>query len=106
MQPRSVMLEDPYVGDWDFVVRNTPAGNAEGILNIEREGTLYRANLISDAGETSIEKLYIENEKLKGHFKYKGFKVNVKGQFEGNSFEGKLGVTLASFPVSAVKLAD
>ncbi len=103
LKPRSVTLGDPYTGDWDFVVKDTPAGDAEGVLNIERDGSAYRASVSADLGEMSIDHLTIEEERLKGYFHYKGFKVNLKGNFAGDTFEGKVGVTLVSYPLKAKK---
>ena len=104
LQSRSVIPEpDPYVGAWDFVVQNVPSGNAEGIIEIQRTGKQYRAELASGMGDLVIEELAIQDERLSGHFRYKGFRVNVKGVFEGNTLEGKLAVTLASFPLRTTK---
>ena len=101
--PRSVWLDDPYIGDWDFVIKDMPSGDATGILYIEREGYAYRGSVAVENGETDINKLSIEESRMKGYFKYKGFKVNVKGVFEGDTFEGKVGVTLISYPFVARK---
>lgn len=104
LQSRSIVPgPDPYVGAWDFVVQNVPSGKAEGIIEIQRTGHQYRAELASGMGDLVIEELAIQDERLSGHFRYKGFKVNVKGVFEGNTLEGKLAVTLASFPLRATK---
>jgi hypothetical protein len=51
-----------------------------------------------------LDDVTIQGERLKGHFQYKGFRVNVKGDFEGDTFEGKVGVTLVSYPFRAKKL--
>ncbi|NND34752.1 MAG: hypothetical protein HKN76_19355 [Saprospiraceae bacterium] len=101
--PRAVFLDDPYIGDWDFVIKDMPSGDAKGILYIEREGYAYRGSVAVDNGETDINKLSIEESRMRGYFKYKGFKVNVKGVFEGDTFEGKVGVTLISYPFVATK---
>jgi hypothetical protein len=101
--PRSVLLDDPYTGDWDFVIKDMPAGDATGILYIEREGQLYRGSVAVENGATDIDKLSIEESCMKGYFRYKGFRVNVKGTFEGDTFEGKVGVTLLSYPFVARK---
>ena len=100
---KNAAVQDPYIGLWDFVVRNTPTGNAEGVISIEKEGYDYRASLESELGEMSLDHLSIKDERLKGYFRYKGFRVNVKGVFEENTLAGKLAVTLASFPLEATK---
>ncbi len=97
------LANDPYIGTWDFIVRNTPSGNAEGVISIEREGMLYRAIVDSGLGKMALDHVSIEDERLKGHFRYKGFKVNVKGIFDENTLEGKLAVSLASFPLEATR---
>ena len=103
LTPRGIMLEDPYCGSWDFVV-DAPNGAAEGVLVIEKSGySNYVASVSSEMGEMSIEKMSIEGERLKGSFKYKGFRVNVQGEFEGDMLEGKIGVTLISYPLTARK---
>jgi hypothetical protein len=102
--PRSVMLADPYTGDWEFTIEDMPSGDAEGILNIGKQGYQYRASVSGDIGDMDLDDVTIQGERLKGHFQYKGFRVNVKGNFEGDSFEGKVGVTLISYPFKAKKL--
>lgn len=103
LTPRGIMLDDPYCGSWDFVV-DAPNGEAEGVLVIEKRGySQYFASVTSEMGEMSIEKMSIEAERLRGSFRYKGFKVNVQGEFEGNVLEGKIGVTLISYPLTARK---
>ena len=107
LTPRSIdLLSDPYIGSWDFIVSNTPKGDAEGVIVIERSGNDYQVNLDSELGQVDLEKIDIEDERLKGYFHYNGMRINVKGRFEGNTLEGKVGVTLASFPLSARKRAS
>ena len=107
MTPRSVDVSvDPYIGSWDFIVSNTPKGDAEGVIIIGRSGVNYEADLNSELGEVTLEKIDIEDERLKGYFHYNGMRINVKGRFEGNTLEGKVGVTLASFPLKATKRAS
>ncbi len=103
LTPRSVTMGDRYTGDWDFIVKDTPSGDAQGVMNIEKDGFAYRANVSADIGEMSIDHLTIQEERLKGYFHYKGFKVNVKGNFVGDTFEGKVGMTLLSYPFVAKK---
>ena len=105
LTPRSGMLDDPYTGDWEFVIEDMPQGDAEGILNIDRSGYNYTANVSGDIGDMEIEDVSIQDDRMKGHFRYKGFRVNVKGDFTGNSFEGKVGVTLVSYPFKAKRKA-
>ena len=101
--PRSIFLDDPYAGDWDFVIKDMPQGDAEGILSIDRSGFEYSASVSGDIGDMQLDDVSIEADRMKGHFRYKGFRVNVKGDFAGNSFEGKVGVTLVSYPFKAKK---
>ncbi len=103
LQVKGIDLLDPYVGTWDFVVRNTPSGNAEGVINIKRQGYDYLAVLDSELGALALDDISIRDEKLRGHFRYKGFRVNVKGVFQEDRLDGKLAVTLASFPLVATK---
>ncbi len=97
------MYLDPYVGAWDFIVENTPSGDESGVINIGADGGNYFAYLDSEMGEMRLEEITIRDRKLKGYFRYKGFRVNVKGVFDQNTLEGKVAVTLASFPLSATK---
>ena len=103
MVPRSILLDDPYAGDWDFVIEDMPQGDAEGILSIDRSGYEYSASVSGDIGDMKLDDVSIQGDRMKGHFRYKGFRVNVKGDFAGNSFEGKVGVTLVSYPFKAKK---
>lgn len=103
LQPKGLDLADPYVGGWDFVVEDTPSGDAEGTIYIYRAGGVYMAELDTQLGEMKMDRLSIERQRLKGSFKYKGFNVHVKGTFVGDTLEGKVGVTLMSYPMSATK---
>ena len=99
--PKSIFLDDPYAGDWDFIIKDMPQGDAQGILSIDRSGFDYTANVTGDIGDMQIEDVSIQSDRMKGHFQYKGFRVSVKGDFTGDSFEGKVGVTLISYPFKA-----
>ncbi|NND05397.1 MAG: hypothetical protein HKN87_03365 [Saprospiraceae bacterium] len=105
LQSKGLSVADPYMGVWDFIVKDTPSGDAEGVIEIERIGASYRALLDSEIGKVELDQISIKDEYLKGHFRYKGFRVNVKGTFDDNTLSGKLAVTLVSFPLEATRRA-
>jgi len=95
-----------YVGNWDYVVRNLPDGDVNGIMSISQEGDAFKGNIKSDDGSISIiiEDLKIEDNKLTGYFYFQGMKIDMSGGFDGADFSGSIMVDYNEFPMSAQKV--
>ena len=95
-----------YVGNWDYVVRNLPDGDVNGIMTISQEGDAFKGNIKSDDGSVSItmEDLKIEDNKLTSYFYFQGMKIDMSGEFDGADFSGAITVDYNEFPISAQKV--
>ena len=95
-----------YVGNWDYVVRNLPDGDVNGIMTISQEGDGFTGNIKSDDGSISItmQDLKIENNKLTSYFYFQGMKIDMAGEFEGTDFSGAISVDYNEFPMTAQKV--
>ena len=96
-------MEDPYVGSWDYIVKDTPNGDVEGVLVIKKEMDTYSALISGEAGELDLSGFAIEDNALEGTFDYQGYEVTVKGTFSGKMIKGDMGVEYMTFPMEAVK---
>lgn len=94
---------DPYVGTWNYQVQDTPDGTLKGKLQIDKDGDNYKAMLMSETNETTIENVAINGTTLTGNFDYQGYTVNIKGDFSGMSLNGSMSVEGMSFPLLANK---
>jgi len=100
---KTVKMEDPYVGSWDYIVKDTPNGDVEGVLVIKKEMDTYSALISGEAGELDLSGFAIEDNALEGTFDYQGYEVTVKGTFSGKMIKGDMGVEYMTFPMEAVK---
>jgi hypothetical protein len=95
-----------YVGNWDYVVRNLPDGDVNGIMTISQEGDAYKGDIKSDDGSISIsmQDLKIEDDKLTSYFYFQGMKIDMAGDFDGGNFTGSISVDYNQFPMTAQKV--
>jgi hypothetical protein len=95
-----------YVGNWDFVVRNLPDGDVNGMMTISQEGDAYTGNIKSDDGSISIsmEDLKIEDDQLTSTFYFQGMKIDMAGEFDGGNLAGSISVDYNQFPMTAQKV--
>jgi hypothetical protein len=92
-----------YAGTWAFLVKGTPDGDTSGDMIISQEGSVIKGVMSTAVGKTDIQDLVISNNALKGVFYYNGTSVNISGNFNGNSFEGKCEAEGYTFPITATK---
>lgn len=95
--------EAKYLGDWEFLVRNTPNGDVSGIMTVTRENDGFNAVLKSDMGDMPIENLSIAEDKLTGSFVVQDMMLDIKGDFKGNAFSGIITMDYNEFPVEMTK---
>ncbi len=101
---RAKKAVDPYVGTWNYVVKDTPNGIVEGELIISKASEAYSAIINGEAGEVPLQDFLIEGNNLKGTFDYQGYEVQVKAMFEGDQLKGNMGVDYMTFPMEATKM--
>jgi hypothetical protein len=94
---------DISVGEWEYVVADTPDGDAKGTLSILKEGDVYTGVLHSSNGDMNLENVAIENDELVATFDYSGYTIDMIGKFVGDNFTGKVSVDYNDFPMTAVR---
>ncbi len=97
-------LEDPYVGTWTYIVKNTPEGNVNGKLIIEKEKNQYRAKVSGNQGDAMLENFTLENNALSGTFDFQGYEVALKGTLDGRSLKGEIEVAYMTFALEGEKV--
>lgn len=92
------------VGTWEYLVTNTPDGDASGTLIItmskeEYAGVLHSTNY----GDAEISNFLINEEHaLSGSFNMAGYDFYLKGTFDGDTFTGQVESSIAEpFPMTA-----
>ena len=91
---------DPLVGVWDYELHHLPQGEPIGIMTISKTEDGYAISL----NENILKDVAFEDNKLvSGHFIGEGYHVDVKGTFEGSSFEGMIDAKGNTFRMTAVK---
>ena len=98
--------EAKYIGDWEYLVKDTPNGNVTGIMNLSKDGETYIGKLISDMGEIMLNDLSIVEDKLSANFDIQGMRLDMSGTFEGPQFTGTIGVDYTTFPMTATKKTE
>ena len=98
--------EAKYVGDWEYLVKDTPNGDVTGVMAITREGEVYIGKLTSDMGEIPLNDLSIVEDKLSANFDIQGMRLDMNGTFEGPQFTGTIGVDYTTFPMTATKRTE
>ena len=95
-----------YVGNWDYVVKNLPDGDINGIMTISHDGENFNGDIKSDDGNITItiEDLKIEEDKLSSYFYFQGMKIDMSGEFDGNAYTGSIMVDYNEFPMTATKV--
>jgi len=95
------------VGVWDWKFDNPEQGMMIGKMTITSEGEAYKCVMTGPEGDIEMEGLKIEDQKMiAGHIMYNGMKVEFKGTFSGDNFEGKLIVDYNEFPFDAFRAPE
>jgi len=95
--------EAAYLGDWEYLVKDTPNGDVNGVMTISKEGEIFKGVLTSDMGEIALENLSIVEDKLSAQFDIQGMTLDMNGTFEGPQFTGTIGLDYNTFPMTATK---
>ena len=99
----SKKVADISVGEWEYVIKDTPEGDVSGTMVIAKDGDAYTGKLVSDIGELPLQNVTIEDGQLKAMFEYTGYEIGMEGKFEGDSYTGKCTVEYMEFPMTATK---
>lgn len=94
---------DVSIGTWDYIVKDTPSGDAEGNFVIAKEGDNYVGTLNGEQGSIPLNDVTIEDGNLTCTFDLQGYEILIKGTFEGTSFTGNASVDYNEFPMTATK---
>jgi hypothetical protein len=95
--------EASYIGDWEYLVKDTPNGDVSGVMTITSEGSGYVGVIASDMGEITLNDLTIVEDKLSANFEIQGMQLDMAGTFEGPQFTGTIGLDYNIFPMTATK---
>ncbi len=94
---------DVSVGEWAYVIKETPNGDMSGTLTITKNGDQYSGVLHAEGGDAQLNNVKVEDGVLSSDFDYSGYTVSLTGKFEGNAFTGKCSVDYNDFPMTAVR---
>ncbi len=80
---------NPILGTWNLTVEGTPQGNiATDLIIAKNEANQYVGNLTSAMGNSTLQGLSIEENKLTANFQIQGMDFNISGKFEKDTFDG------------------
>jgi len=100
------VAKDPnaqYMGEWEYVVEELPV-DIDGTLVLSTEEGVIKTNMITPMGEMPIDGLSIVDGTLKAEFDAQGNLVELKGKFDGDSYNGVLIVQDTEFVMTAKKV--
>ena len=101
--PKSKLPAWSPVGNYSYVVEDTPMGNVTGTLIITEENEAYQVKMASPQGSMDLYDTKIMDKKLSGKFDFDGTPMEVEGSFEGDSFKGVILSGFGNFPISGTK---
>ena len=94
---------DPYVGTWNYEIY-FPQGTPTGTMTITRSGGDYVIQSESNRGVADWNDVAIEDGELVGNYDDQRTRVEVTGNFEGDSFNGNMSVrSVGTFRMEALK---
>lgn len=91
------------VGNWDYAVSNTPAGDVTGIMVIAKDGDDYSGELRTEEGSLELEDVKVVDNKLTANFSYQGYSLNLEGTFTGDMMDGEVSMGYDSFTIKATR---
>jgi hypothetical protein len=96
--------ESAYIGDWEYLVKDTPNGDVTGIMVISKGESGFVGKLATTGmGEITLNNLTIVEDKLSANFDIQGMQLDMYGTFEGPQFNGNISVDYNSFQITATK---
>lgn len=93
-------------GTWDYLVKDTPMGDAVGTMNIIPGDDGFTGKLVTDNfGEGEMENLTIVDNQLTAsvYLSGPGITIDLKGLFEGETFTGSVNANGDEFAMTATR---
>lgn len=94
---------DISLGEWEYVLKNLPDGDATGTFSITKDGDNYMGALHTEQGDAQLENVAIVDGELVCTFEFMEYTIDMTGKFEGDNFTGKCSVEYNDFPMTAVR---
>ena len=95
---------DPLVGVWDYEIFNLPRGEPVGYFTLSKIDDQYNLVLSNAKGLLEVEDVSIEKECIVGgQFVSEGYTIDLRGVFDGNTFEGNIDAEGNVFRMEALK---
>ena len=95
---------DPLVGVWDYEIFNLPRGEPVGNFTLSKIDDQYNLVLSNTKGLLEVEDVSIEKERIVGgQFVSEGYTIDLRGVFDGNTFEGNIDAEGNVFRMEALK---
>lgn len=91
------------VGNWDYVVSDSPAGDVEGIMVIAKEGDNYTGELRTEEGNLELEDVEIVDNKLTANFSFQGYSLSIESTFTGDMMDGDVSMGYDTFTIKATR---
>jgi len=96
--------ESAYIGDWEYLVEDTPNGDVTGIMVIHKGESGYAGKLVtSDMGEIPLNNLTIVKDKVSANFDIQDMQLDMTGTFEGPQFNGNISIDYNFFQMTATR---
>ena len=95
---------DTLVGVWDYEIFNLPRGEPVGYFTLSKIDDQYNLVLSNAKGLLEVEDVSIEKERIVGgQFVSEGYTIDLRGVFDGNTFEGNIDAEGNVFRMEALK---
>lgn len=95
---------DTLVGVWDYEIFNLPRGEPVGYFTLSKIDDQYNLVLSNAKGLLEVEDVSIEKECIVGgQFVSEGYTIDLRGVFDGNTFEGNIDAEGNVFRMEALK---
>ena len=76
-----------FIGNWAYTIIGTPV-DAKGVFTIDQSNDGYKGIFRVLGTSTDMQDLKIEGNKTSCYIMFEGYKLDIKGEFAGNKFEG------------------
>ena len=96
-------INKKFVGTWDYEVTDTPNGDYDGQLVIEKDGKSYKGKMVAEGGSQDLRDLKIEGDNISFKIYAEGFDCSISLTREGNSLKGKVKVDGETYPMTGIK---
>jgi hypothetical protein len=78
------------LNSWDYMVKETPMGNVEGVLTVFKEKNEIKATLKGENGVLQVENLKYDPNKMTGQIYFDGTPIQLDLKFNGDLMDGIL----------------